>query len=209
MSAAAGYIVLGDGQAACAHRVKLTDKLYHGVRHPGIGIWAEILRAVADELPGKEHPRVKLIGDNNPRIRFVVLKQHIVARLVLLYHGVFKVERILFGRHHDIAHVGNGGHEHIGALAVVCAVEVARHTALEILGLADVNDCARRVVVCVYAGGVGEDGDFLHQLRRLSMHWHNYFLMSLPRRLCQAMGPNTSPIFNHSFSGPQSRRAPA
>ena len=65
-----------------------------------------------------------LLGDHNPWIGLVVLEQHIVVRLVLLYKRIFKIERILLGRHYDITHIGYVAHKQHGPHGVVGAVEV-------------------------------------------------------------------------------------
>ena len=51
-------------------------------------------------------------------------KEHVVARLVLLDHGVFEIERILFGGHNDVFHIGDSPDEEIGAERIVSAVEI-------------------------------------------------------------------------------------
>ena len=80
---------------------------------------------------------------------------------MLLDHRGLEVECVLLGGHHDVCHVGDGAHQQVGAQRVVRAVEVRADAALQVLGLADIDDGALRVVVRIDSGGVGQDGDFL------------------------------------------------
>ena len=112
-------------------------------------------------MPGEENTRIQLVGDGNPRIGLIILEEHVVAGLVLLYHRVLEVEGVLFGGHDDIAHVGDIAHEQVGAEYVVGAVEIRRHSPFQVLGLADVYDRPGGVIICIDAGGVGKKRYFL------------------------------------------------
>jgi hypothetical protein len=83
------------------------------------------------------------------------------VRLVLLDKGVLKVERILLGRHHDVAQIGDVSHEKICAHRVMCAIKIRGYASLEILSLTYINDGPGSVIIHIAAGSIRQDGDFL------------------------------------------------
>ncbi len=174
-------ILVGDRQAARAHFVELANQFQNCSSHRNIGVRAIVFRAVAHVLTSEKHPRIKFVGHHNPRIGFIVFEQHIISRLVLLDHGVFKVERILLGRHHDIAHIGDVAHQHVGAQHIVGAIEIRRHSSLQIFGLAHIYHRSLGIIVDIHAGGIGQKGDLFAQCFRFILQCHSYcFLAKFP-----------------------------
>ena len=108
----------------------------------------------------QEYARIKLVCHDNPGIRFIIFKQHIITRLKFLDHRILEVERILFGRHDDIRHIGYGPHEQVGAETVMRAVEIRRHAALQVLGLTYINNLSLGVIVSIDAGGIRQERYF-------------------------------------------------
>ncbi len=88
-----------------------------------------------------------LLGDDYPGVGLVVLKQHIVARLVLLYERIFEVECIAFGGYDDIFHVGYCTYKKVGAHRVMSAVEVGRHPSFKVLRLTHIDYSPGCIVV--------------------------------------------------------------
>ena len=153
------YVLWRYRYAACAHRIELAYKFEHRARHRSIGIRPVVARTVAYMLPGEEHARVHLVGNHDPRIGLIVFEQHVVAGLVLLNHRIFKIKGVLLGGHHYVLHVGYVAHQYIGTQHVVGAVEVRRHPALEVLGLAYVYNPALGVEVHIHSRRIGQDSN--------------------------------------------------
>ena len=121
---AGSYTLRRDKMSAGAQRIQFADKLKNRTGGGGIGIWSVIFRPVELFLTGHEHPGIRLFGHHNHRIRFIIFQKHIISWLILLYHGVFKIERILLSGHDYIFHVSDSPHQEIGAGAVMSPVEI-------------------------------------------------------------------------------------
>ena len=94
--------IRGDVEAARAQGVELVDESEDSASRASKGVGAVVFRAVFDAMMSEENAREKFLGDAYPGVGFIVLEEHIVARFVLLDHGVLEVEGILFGRDNDI-----------------------------------------------------------------------------------------------------------
>lgn len=94
--------IRGDVEAARAQGVELVDESEYSASRASKGVGAVVFRAVFDAMMSEENAREKFLGDAYPGVRFIVLEEYIVARFVLLDHGVFEVKGILFGRDNDI-----------------------------------------------------------------------------------------------------------
>ena len=92
--------------------------------------------------------------------------------LILLDHGVFQIQSISLGRYYNILHVRNGADKEIGAERIVSAVEIRRHSPLQILRLSYIDNRTLGIEIHVHSGGGGEDGNLLLQLSRFSMLRH-------------------------------------
>ena len=91
-----------DLEAAGAKGVDLADEFDDGFCDGGVGVWAKVFGTVAEIVTSDEYAREKFVGNGNPRIRFVVLEQHIIARAVLFDECIFEVQSIILGRYHNI-----------------------------------------------------------------------------------------------------------
>ena len=78
-----------DLEAAGAKGVDLADEFDDGFCDGGVGVWAKVFGTVAEVVTGNEYAREKFVCNGNPRIRFVVLEQHIIARTVLFDECIF------------------------------------------------------------------------------------------------------------------------
>jgi hypothetical protein len=113
-----------DGMAAGAQGVELAYKGEDGSSRSNVGIRAEVFRAIFDVVVSEENSREMFFSDADPRVRFVVFEEDVVARFILLNHGVFEVEGVLLGWDDDIRHIGDGADEQVGAQRLVGAVEI-------------------------------------------------------------------------------------
>ena len=94
-----------------------------------MSIGAEQTGAALRLVASDKNPWVCLGSDAYPRVRLIVLQQHIVVRLIFLNHAVLEVQSILLGAHHGVLQVGDVSHENIGARHSVHAIEIAAHAA--------------------------------------------------------------------------------
>ncbi len=159
----AGDSFLVERMATAAQRESFADKVEHHLCRLRIGIWP-VIACRETSLTRHEHTRIQFVGDDNPWIRFVILKQNVVMRLILLDHCVFKVERILLGRHHNKPHVDNIAHEEICSDRIMPTVEITRHAAFQSFRLAYIDHLAMPVDIHIHTRRIGQVQDFLAQL---------------------------------------------
>lgn len=157
----------GDGlgrevEFAGAQRHHFADEIQHAVLHHHRAVGAEILRAVADQLPRGLHPREGFAPHDNPRIGLVVLEQDVVTGLERLDERVFEQQGVGLASHDDVADFDDLLHHHAHLGAVFAALhEVGRHALAQALGLAHIDDGPRPVDELVDAGREGQQRHLL------------------------------------------------
>ena len=125
--------------AAGSHGIKLPDEIEHRFCDTCIGVRTVVFRPVLNAGASQKNTWIMLLGHHYPGL--IILQEHIVMRLILLYERILEIQSILLGGHHDVAHIGNVTHQQIGAHRVVGAVEIRRHSPLQILCLTHIDDC--------------------------------------------------------------------
>ena len=153
---APGDVSVLEGVTTASQGVDSSDKLEHHLSGMDIAVWTEIFTREGLFACHKD-ARIKLVGHHDPGERFVVFQQHVISRLILLYHGVLKIESILFGRHNYITNVGNGSNKEVRAHAVVGMAEIRGYPPLKILSLAHINNLTLGVIICIDSGCVGQN----------------------------------------------------
>ena len=115
---------------------------------------AVIVRAVANDPPGDDDLRKRLIGQFQVRVRLVVLQKDVEPRLVLFDQVRFEHERLDLVIDDDKLKIGDE-FDQIARLGVEIAarLKVLTDTAAKVFGLADIDDLARRVLVNIDTGG--------------------------------------------------------
>ena len=138
-------------QVAGTERIQLFNQLQQGHHGRHVAVRAEVIRTVANNLPGLVDAWEILVADADGRVGLVVLQQHVVSWLVFLDQVILQQQGILFRVHHDVADVGNLGNQHacLGRLVVFGKIRI--DTTLQILGFSHVDDNPFFVQVLVYA----------------------------------------------------------
>ena len=113
-----------EGVAARPQRIRVADEVEYEFCRLDIAV-GSVVFAVDAFLAGHEYAGIQFAGHDNPGIRLVVLEQHVVVRLIMLYHGVLQMESVFLGGHHDETQVDDVAHKQIGARRVMSAVEIA------------------------------------------------------------------------------------
>ena len=143
-------------QAAGAQRVNLSDGVNEDFSNFGFWVWPVEPVPLGPRLTSDVHSRIETARDADPGIALVILEQDIVARLEFLDQGILQVEGLFLGIDDSVFQVSNIAHKHSCAQRCVFAVEVGAHTALEVLGLADVYNRALPIAVAINARLIGE-----------------------------------------------------
>ena len=156
---------------AAPDRVQAADDRERAPELAHVGVGAVVARAGNVAAAGYQHPRKRITeGDGDGGIALVVLEPHVEARPVLLDEVVLEDERLRFRGNHDRLHVRDepaeqpilGAHLQVGG-------EVAPHSALQTLGLADVQNLPVRVPPQVHAGAFGQGVELA--LKRVGNVW--------------------------------------
>ena len=116
---------LGYGHTASARLVELVYKFEHGKHTACVGVGTEEGSELLVYLSGLEDTGQILVGNADAGVGLAVLKQNVVARVVLLYKTVLKQQSILLGVYDGVADVLNLRHQHLGLEPVYLLVEVA------------------------------------------------------------------------------------
>ena len=138
-------------QVAGTERIQLFNQLQQGHHGRHVAVRTEVIRTVANNLPGLVDAREILVADADGRIGLVVLQQHVVSRLVFFYQVILQQQGILFRVHYDVADVGNLGNQHarLGRLVILGKIRI--DTAFQILGFSHIDDDPFLVQVLVDA----------------------------------------------------------
>ncbi len=157
--------LFGEGEVAAADGIHLADELEHVVERGGVGERPVVFAVFAVDLSRLENAGKVFVRDTYGRIGLVVLQQDVVAGLVLLDEVVFEQQRIFVGRHHDVVDVLNLGHQYFCLPPVHAFHEIGGDAALQIFGLADVDDVFVLVEILVAPGRFGHvENDVLQSL---------------------------------------------
>ena len=116
-----------------------------------MAVRTEVIRTVANNLPGLVDAREILVADTDGRVGLIVLQQHVVSWLVFFNQVILQQQGILFRVHYDVADVGNLGNQHacLGRLVILGKIRI--DTALQILGFSHIDDDPFLVQVLVDA----------------------------------------------------------
>ena len=144
----------GQGVGAAADRKDLVHQVEGRVHRPHVAVGAQIARAVAHHVAGREYARERLGGNADEGILLVVLEQDIVARFEGLDLGGLEYEGLLLGLGDDALEVGDAAHQRLELAAPVVRplLEIRTHPAAETLGLAYVYGFAVPVLHQINAG---------------------------------------------------------
>ena len=124
-----------------------------------------------DDVAGRMDAGKPLLADDDGRVGLVVLELDVVSRLVLFDEAVLEEQGVHLGGHHDEPDVGNLLDEQPGlAVLVGLLAEVAGHSLLEAFGLADVEQCALRIIVLIHPRAVRKALEDALDVRR-GFHW--------------------------------------
>ena len=145
------------GTGCHAHRHDLAKDVDGLARGTGVGVGAKVARAalvpLARVLDGRERVGAR---DGYEGVALVVLEIDVEVRVVLRDEVALQHQRLVLGAHDDVVKVGHQLHHEGDLLAVVGQRGVLAHARAEVLGLAHVDDLARRVLPQV-AAGLGGD----------------------------------------------------
>ena len=100
-------------------------KFEHGKHTACVGVGTEEGSELLVYLSGLEDTGQILVGNADAGVGLAVLKQNVVARVVLLYKTVLKQQSIFLGVYDGVADVLNLRHQHLGLEPVYLLVEVA------------------------------------------------------------------------------------
>ena len=134
---------------ACTIGEELAYDVLQLAQYAPVGVGAVVL-PLDVVAPCVEQAWVIFVGDAQIRVALVVLEHRVVARLVALDETVLQQQRVNLGGHHRDPDVVDRPHQHLnlGALVVIVR-EVAAHPALQVAGLAHIDDLAVGVEVLV------------------------------------------------------------
>jgi hypothetical protein len=148
------------GDVAVAGQVgeDLAQQVEGLVDGPHAGVGAEVARAVRLHLAGDGHLGEGVAPmDLDIGVALVILKAHVVARLVALDQVHLEDQRLQLGGDHDPLDVGDLAHELVGfGMLVGGIVEVRAHPGAQIDRLADVDDPPGFILHQVAAGLIGQ-----------------------------------------------------
>lgn len=154
--------------AAGAYSVQRVDEFDHPVCVLYGGVRAIIFRAVFDIASGQEDPWKRFVGDADPGIGLVILQQNVVMRLKLLDQIVFQKKGILLRFHQGVVHICDMLHQGAGFLVkLLFRTEILAYATFQILGFADIYDCAGGIEVSVHPGSIGQLMYFLFKIHYL------------------------------------------
>ena len=139
--------LLRDGLPAGAWMVEFFDKVKDIVHRSDVGIRAVIRTPFLVDGTGLEDAWEELVGDTDGRVGLAVFQKDVVSRIVFLDERIFEQQRIFLGVDYRVADIENLTDEYLCLEAVYLGVEVARHTILQTLGLADIESLDRKSVV--------------------------------------------------------------
>ena len=155
---------------AGANGIKFLQHLQHHAGHEYRGIGAIILRSVAHDVARLIDAWEILVFYNDRWIGLIVFQQDIVARAILLNKVVLEQQGVFLRIDHEILDIANLLHQHTGLHVVVFLIEIGRDTPLQVLRLADIDNCALLVEVLIATRLLGDDGQ--DHLDMLAEHRH-------------------------------------
>lgn len=148
-------------EIASPQRIRAMEKLYETAGMHYAAVRAEISGAVPYNPARKEDFRIFISTDAYPRICLGILKQDIVARLVLLYEIVLKQKCVSLGLYNGILRICNlGDHDRRLAGKPFSRHEILRNPLVKVLGLAHIDYIPLSVIVSIDAGGMRNNDIF-------------------------------------------------
>ena len=123
-----------------------------------------VRRTVIENFSRLEHARKIFVRHTHRRVGLVVLQQNVVTRLVLLDKIVLKKQSILLRLHDDVVNVLNLADKNSCLVRDLIFVEIGAYTALQILGLADINYRAVLVKILIASWTLREVQNYIFQI---------------------------------------------
>ena len=146
-------VVAREVDLAGGHQEVPVDEVHQAVRQVGREVGAEVGGAVLAQAPRDVDARVLLAGQLDVGVGLVVAQQDVEARLVLLDQVVLERQRFLLVVDQDVVDVARLGDQGAGLdVGQALVGEVAAHARAQVLGFADVDNGAVRVLVQIDAG---------------------------------------------------------
>src|SRR5690606_2635319 len=122
------------------------------MHHTSGGVWSEIARAVFDILPCPEYSRKMFVLDDNPRIRFVIFKHHIIARFMLFNQIVFQQPSINLGINNGKSNTVDFPYQYPCLTVQLMVIDkIGTDPITQVFGLTNINELVVFIKILIYS----------------------------------------------------------